>query len=215
MERVAILVLLLLYAPVACSNREDRPPVAPREPVPSPPAAVDADWTVGGPGAPATGPGERCEQLTGTCEPYCAGDDIGPPMEGPPSLSGEQVVQLGAIVLRQTLAARATWVLLDPTSRGGAPAVEAEVLRRLKQQYRIFGSEQELPGEYLRRQGTWVGYEHGYRFRYQLDFLTSSRVRIWIKVTYGNWGCDFYYKVFKWEGAEWRTACVSPMSDAC
>ncbi len=136
-------------------------------------------------------------------------------MEDPPSLSGQQVARLGAAVFRQTLAAPAVWLLVDPTSRAGTLAVEAEVLSRLKQKYRVFGSGQELPGEYVRRRGSWVGYEHGYRFRYQLDFLSSSRVRVWIKTTHGNWGCDFYFKVFTWEGSEWRTACVSPMSDSC
>jgi hypothetical protein len=214
-EAIRSLGLLILCALSSCTNQEAQRPAEPKQPPQAEPPVADPNWTVDDPGSMAPGPGERCEQLTGTCEAYCTERDRGIPLGRPPALTAEQATQLGLIVFRQTLATRATWILLDGTSQGGAPAIDADVLRRLEQQYRVFHREADLPGDFVRRQGSWVGYEQGYRFRYQLDFLESSRVRVWVKSTYGNWGCDFYYRVYRWEGSEWRKVCASPNIADC
>ncbi len=106
-----------------------------------------------------------------------------------------------------------SWVLLVPEVQTNSQALQDEVMRLLKEKYKVYLDKNRLPDVVLIKDenGQLMGYRHGFFFSYIMTPESKGHVKIHYTDYEGNLAASAHWKRYRWTGRNWETVEKSLM----
>ncbi len=140
--------------------------------------------------------------------------------DGPHALSETQIRLLAEEILKNTPehthfseGTVFSWVVLAPEVQTNPQALQDEVMRLLKEKYKVYLDKNRLPDDVLVKDenGQLIGYRHGFSFSYFMTPESKGHVKIHYSDYEGRLAASAHWKRYGWTGRNWETVEKSLM----
>lgn len=97
------------------------------------------------------------------------------------------------------------WCIFIPPKDDPLPQLSEEVLKRLRKKYTVYLTEEDIPpNRKIYRNGQLAGFQSGFMFRYELEPLGPTRIRIQYSDWEGLLAASRHSVTYEWTGSSWK-----------
>ncbi len=144
----------------------------------------------------------------------------GCPQEGEPEEAQARIEALADEIVRHTPehvhyaeGTAFSWVFVELQEPQPIPGLSEAVLKRLRERYTVYRSEEEIPEDRLSRapDRTLLGYQDGFRFKFEVEVLGPDRVKVRYEDWEGNMAGSGQTITYEWNGSAWEIVEKGPL----